>query len=57
MFDAMVDRAFTKAGTGPKETEPSVASGAKGSGEQSPSINASPGLAKTAFAGAAHRGS
>lgn len=57
MFDAMVDRAFTKAGTAPKDAEPSVAGAGKESGEQSPSAKGSPGLAKTAFAGAAHQGS
>lgn len=57
MFDAMVDRAFTKAGTAPKDTEPSVPSGAKESAEQPSSTKGSPVLAKTAFAGAAHRGS
>jgi hypothetical protein len=57
MFDAMVDRAFSKAGSAPKRTE-AVVTGAKESGDQSPSAKGSPSLAaETALAAAAHRSS
>jgi hypothetical protein len=51
MFDAMVDRAFSKAGASSKRAEPVVAPSNKEAGEQSSS-----GIVEAALAAAAHRG-
>jgi hypothetical protein len=57
MFDAMVDRAFTKAGTAAKQAEPNTVSCAQLSGDEPASAKRPPSLVETALAAAAHRGS
>lgn len=57
MFDAMVDRAFSKAGSVPKRAEAAAVTDGKKSGNQSPSAKGAPGLAESVLAAAAHRGS